>query len=917
MRLMRRAILLGCVMVLSPLSPVFPSPPPMSVHVLVTAEAPIAVLTQRYDNNRSGANLNETVLNTRNVNVDDFGLVFTRTVEGQVYAQPLYVSNLPFTDAVSGQVTTHNAVFVATMHNDVYAFDADDPAASTPLWHVNFGPSAPVPNLDFGNRLGSYSDIAVEVGIVSTPVIDLSTGTIYVVALTKEYTSDGSYQYHHRLHALDLTTGREKDGGPVDITASAPGAGYDSVDGTIAFSNTQQLQRPALLLSNGVVYVAFGSYADTDPYHGWVLGYDASTLRLVSVFDGTANGNEGGIWQSGWGPSADAGGNVYVVTGNGTWDAMDEGGDADYGDSVVKLGPVSGATTVTNAMTVSDWFTPYNQEILEQVDADLGSSGALLITGTNLLVTGSKAGTIYVVDRTNLGHFNPDGDSQIVQSFAASFGQIYGSVTYWNGPGGLLLYTWGVGDYLKAFRFDGSLFDTTPAYTSTMPAGYPGGMLSLSANGSAPGSGILWASHPYSGDGGQSGILQAFDASNVSHELWDSKQDVARDDLGTYAKFNAPTVADGKVYVGTFSGYLAVYGLLPPPPPTDTPTSSATATPSDTATATPTITPTHTPTPTHTGTATPTHTPTPTQTTTATPTATPTSSATATTSPPSSATPTTTPTEVPSMPTATATAAPSNTATSAASATKADPVSPSATATRTAAPTQTPRPQSETHTSVSIPRPWLSRDIGAVTRHGSASYALGSFMLRGSGHDIWSTADAFLFAYQPLHGDGTITARVVQIDAADAWAKAGVMMRVALTATSAHAMTVLTSRKGASLQYRAQMGRSTVATPGPPTRAPYWVRLTRRGGTVTAYVSGDGTRWSRIRSAPIALHGSVYVGLVVTSHNAGALCLATFDHVTVTSATAAPSRNASKRSTASRSRHAGMATTIGKGLTWQ
>jgi hypothetical protein len=509
----------------------------------------VDVLTQHNDTGRTGTTLHETTLNTTDVNVKTFGKLFTRPVDGQIYAQPLYVSALHIPHK-----GTHNVVFVATMHNSVYAVDADDPRASTPLWQVTLGASIPITNADFGGRYGPYRDISVEIGIVSTPVIDRATDTIYVLAANRD--SDG--RYVHRLHALDLGTGAEKFGGPVGTQGSVPGRGVSSLDGIVTFDNKQQVQRAGLLLANGLVYVAFGGYADTDPYHGWIFAYDARTLQRRAIFNDTPNGAEGGIWQAGWGPAADASGHVYVATGNGDWDASRR--EANYGDSYLKLSPT---------LAVDDWFTPWNQADLLD-DQDLGATGLMLIPGSRLLVGGDKQGTLYLLRQDAMGHYNRHGDTQIVQRFQATKGPIHGGTVFWDGPSGAQVYVWSANDGLKAFSLSSGIFQTTPASQSTVtipPNGFPGGMLALSANGSTAGSGIVWALCPYSGDastGAASGILRAFDASDVSKELWNSRQDASRDDVGTFAKFNTPTIANGKVYVPTFSGYLAVYGLLPP-----------------------------------------------------------------------------------------------------------------------------------------------------------------------------------------------------------------------------------------------------------------------------------------------------------------------------------------------------------------
>jgi hypothetical protein len=510
----------------------------------------VGVLTQHNDNNRTGANLNETVLNTSNVNANQFGKLFSRSVDGQIYAQPLCVPNV----SIPNQ-GTHNVVYVATMHNGVYAFDADDPEASAPLWRVNLGPSVP-----WQDTATLYPDINSEVGITSTPVIDVPSKTLYLVAKTKENNS-----YIQRLHALDIATGMEKPGSPVLIQASLTGSGDGSLNGTISLDPLKQLNRPGLLLLDDVVYIAFGSHGDVDPYHGWVLGYSATTLQQVTAYNTTRTGTRAGIWQGGQGLAADASGHIYLMTGNGTFDYNT--GGANLGNSFVKLATPGG-------LSVVDWFTPHNQDYLNEYDLDLGSTGPVLLPGTSLLLGGGKEGVLYLLDARNMGHFQVGSDSQIVQSFKVTTGLIYGSPVYWNSPDhGPLVYIWGENDSLKAFQLVNGRLQTTPLATSTMtlPNGRPGGMLSLSANGNTAGSGIVWASHPLNASAHHAtvaGILRAFDASDVSKELWNSKQDPICNDSGSFAKFCPPTVANGKVYLATFSNQLVVYGLrngAPPP----------------------------------------------------------------------------------------------------------------------------------------------------------------------------------------------------------------------------------------------------------------------------------------------------------------------------------------------------------------
>jgi hypothetical protein len=802
----------------------------------------VQIVTQHNDISRTGANLHETRLTTRNLRVGTFGKLFHRRVDGHIYAQPLYMPGLE----MPGH-GTRNVVFVATMHNSVYAFDADQPSAAAPLWHRSLEPSSSLPDTNIGFNCGRYADIAVEIGILSTPVIDPTAGTIYLVTFTRVGAPGSlSAHYQHWLHGLNITTGAERPGSPRQISAT-----INTNRGTLTFDSKCQNQRPGLLLTGGRLYVAFASYCDSGPYHGWVLGYDPSNLQPAGAFSVSPNGDRGGVWQAGAGLTADSRHDIYFVTGNGAFDANLRS----FGDCLVKLDA---------NLSLTDWFSPFNNQALSSADNDLGSSGVLLLPGTNLLVTGGKEGRLYLINRSSLGHFNPAGDTQIVQSFQAiglpnaagvpappnTTHHIHGSPVHWRGPGGDHVYVWGENDWLRAYHFDGHRFSTIPgaseinfksilnetaigapalganggrlgvawtgtdrehhlnfetsldghtfggkvtlietsidgpglafgsgkwfmAWTGTdpdhhvnviasadgvnfsnkvtlnetspfgpalafgngrlflawvgtdaklnllssvdgnnffnkvtlvdnsasapglsfidgrlyllwrgtdpnhslnimespdgvtfgnkvvladssdfhptlikfgqlclawtgrdaarslntltgattnslankrtfgdqsaaapalvnvgasaylgwsgtdtpshlnlshvlgeplpatsnmlAPLGMPGGMLSVSANGSTAGTGILWASLPFQGDANQHvvpGILRAFDAADVRTEVWNSKQNATRDDVGNFAKFCCPTVADGKVYLGTFSGYLAVYGLL-------------------------------------------------------------------------------------------------------------------------------------------------------------------------------------------------------------------------------------------------------------------------------------------------------------------------------------------------------------------
>ena len=521
---------------------------PAAAQTLALPANPPAILTQHDNTARTGANRQEMMLTTANVNTASFGKLFSRNVEGYLYAQPLYVPNLKMAD---GKI--HNVVFLATSHNSVYAFDADDPKASAPLWKINLGPSVPASEV----YTTHWTDMRGEIGITSTPVIDPATGTIFVVAKTKQ---NGTYV--QRFHALTLTTGKERAGSPVLIKASVPGTGAGSAGGQLAFDPVRQLQRTSLLLLNGVVYAAFGSHADAGIFHGWILGYSARTLAQTCVFNTTPDGSEGAIWQASMGLGADAAGNIYAATGNGTFDANT--GGKDWGNTLLRLRPAG------KTLKVMDYFTPYNQAQLNVHDTDLGASGPLLIPNSRLILQGGKDGWLYLVDQDKMGHYGKGSNDQIVQSFAIAQGNIHGGPVYWDGPGGPWVYVWAEFDHLKAFHLaDGKLDQFSSSQSEwQVPDGMPGGFLSVSSNGSTAGTGIVWTNTPYDANANWDtvpGIIRAYDAADLTHELWNSKMNTDRDDSGMFAKFCPPTVVNGKVYTATFSGQLNVYGLLAAP----------------------------------------------------------------------------------------------------------------------------------------------------------------------------------------------------------------------------------------------------------------------------------------------------------------------------------------------------------------
>jgi len=512
------------------------------------------VFTQRYDNARSGENTQELSLTPSNVTVGQFGRLFILPVDGQVYAQPLYVTNV----AIPSQ-GTHNVVYVATENDSVYAFDADTYSA-TPLWEDNFlNPTAGVTTVPAQDLITNNdpSGIIPVIGITGTPVIDPGSGTLYVVGYTKELqdptcTANCAYNYVHRLHALDITTGAEKFGGPVIISASVPGNGYDSVGGTVTFTGLHHLQRPGLLLLNGTVYIGFGSHSDNDPYHGWLMAYNATTLQQTAVLNITPNGEEGSIWQGGGGISVDESGYIYVVTANGTFDANT--GGVDYGESVLKLQVQSGH------FQVLDYFTPANYAVLNQEDLDLGSSPALIMPDqpgahAHLLATGGKDGRVWILNRDNLGQLQTN-DAGALQVIPGISDLLIGGATYWNGN----MYLQEVGDFLFQYPLQNGVAQT-PISSPDQFGGYPDSPTVVSANGKD--NAILWLvqSNTY-GSGGVE-VLYAFDADNVANELYDSTQAPNRSDhAGPAIKFVVPTVANGKVYIAA-SGEVDVYGLLP------------------------------------------------------------------------------------------------------------------------------------------------------------------------------------------------------------------------------------------------------------------------------------------------------------------------------------------------------------------
>jgi len=527
----------------------------------IAAAEPSAVLTHHNDNSRTGANLNETTLNITNVNTNSFGLLYTRTLDDQLYAQPLVMTNV----SIPGR-GAHNIVIAATVNDSVYAFDADDQTVLSPYWQVSFlGPNVVAPSTDdiLASPCGNFRNISGNFGIIGTPVIDPVAGTLFVVARTKEFSAN----YVERLHALDVSTGAERSNSPVIITATYPGNGTGSISGMLTFDPYKQNQRSALALVNGVLYIGWASHCDWDIYHGWLIGYNATNLQQEVVYNVSPNGYRAGIWMAGEGPSADSNGNIYLSIGNGTVGTNGNPRDTiNRGESFLKL------TRSGTNFTVASWFTPYNYANLEAGDLDLGSAGLLLIPGTNLAFSAGKQGIAYLVNRDNMGGLSfSSADTNVVQSFTLASDSLYGSPVWWDGPNASYGYVWPASDYLQQYKFDrGTGRFVFPEIDSPSPApsGHPGGFLALSANGTNSGSGIVWASHQIGGSAQGAvlaGILHAYNAENVAVELWNSEQLSARDAVGNFAKFVPPTIANGKLYLATFSNRLNVYGLFTPP----------------------------------------------------------------------------------------------------------------------------------------------------------------------------------------------------------------------------------------------------------------------------------------------------------------------------------------------------------------
>jgi hypothetical protein len=509
---------------------------------LAARTAPAQVVTSQYNNARTGATLNEKTLTPRNVNAKEFGKLGAFRVDGAVYAQPLFVPALD----IPGK-GRHDVLFVATEHDSVYAFDANRPN-DAPLWQVSFLDKkrsvTTVPAQDV-----ECPFIQPEVGITSTPVIDMKTGTLYVLARTMIGHMLTRSEYFQHLHALAMTTGAEKFGGPKLITASVPGRGAGATDGQVRFDPLRENPRAALALTDGTLYLTWASSCDVDPYHGWIMAYDAATLAQKAVLNVTPDGTEGGIWASDTGPAVDPAGYVYIPTGNGTFDAAPRG--RDYGDSILKV------TLQGSSIAVRDFFTPHDQARISDADADLGSSGPLVLpdqpgSHPHLLLQPTKGAQIYVIDRDKMGEFHSDADA-VIQRLDMSGGG-YGAMAYWNGH----VFFACSDDFLRDYAVkDGKLL---PVRSSTIKFDNPGATPSVSANGNRDA--IVWAISTRTWNGADKpAILYAFDAGNIAQPIYNSEQNAKRDHGPIATRFVFPLVVNGRVYFGA-RGEVDVYGLV-------------------------------------------------------------------------------------------------------------------------------------------------------------------------------------------------------------------------------------------------------------------------------------------------------------------------------------------------------------------
>jgi hypothetical protein len=519
----------------------------LTVQAAVSSTTAPDITTYHNDLARDGLNAQETILTLSNVNSAQFGKIGFDTVDGLVDAEPLYLANV----TAGGKL--RNVLYVASEHDSVYAFDAD---TGVQIWKTSILGSGETTSDD-----RNCSQITPEIGITSTPVIDRKqgpNGTLFTVGMSK----DASGNYHQRLHALDITTGAEISGSPTEIAATYPGTGDNTSNGNVVFDPSQYAERAALLLLNGNIYTGWTSHCDAGLYTGWIIAYSESTLQQTQVLNVTPNGAEGSIWMAGDGLAADSSGNIYFLDANGsfdtTFDANSFPAQGDYGNAMIKL-------STSGKLAVADYFETYNTGSESADDKDMGSGGEILLPDQkdssglvhHLIVGAGKDSNIYIGDRDNLGKFDAasTADSNIYQIVTGGVANsVFSTPAFFNG----VLYYGAVGDTLRAFPMTNAKLASTASSVSATSFPYPGTTPGISANGTQ--NGIVWA---LESSNSSAAVLHAYDATNLSHELYNSNQaGSGRDSFGNGNKFITPMIVNGKVYVGTQTG-VAVFGLLP------------------------------------------------------------------------------------------------------------------------------------------------------------------------------------------------------------------------------------------------------------------------------------------------------------------------------------------------------------------
>lgn len=514
----------------------------LALFVCVRLSAQVNVLQNRYDRFSRASNDQEALLTPDLVKSGNFGKIFSYYVDGAVYAQPLYVSGLQIPSR-----GTHNVLYVATMNDKVYAFDAD--RSGPPLWRRDLTDESmgvtPVPISDITNS--NELNIVGNAGIESTPVIDLSGNALFLLARTKE-----NGQYVQRVHSLDLLDGHDQLP-PVTVTAQVPGSAKDAVKGMVSFDPRAGHQRAALALAKGNLVLAWASHEDLRPYHGWIMSYDAKTLRQNGALCITPDTADGGVWQSGRGPVVDKNGALYFEVGNGGWD-----GKRNFGNSLIKV------EVTARGLGVSDFYTPADYVHQNETDADLGSSGPLLIEDKDLLIAGNKQGQVLQLKASHLGGLSPS-DTGILSTLDLRSGRVMAGPALSDGPGGSSFYIWNETGVAQAFKLGTRLLEVNAIAKGTvLSRASPGGALTLSSNHSQVATGVLWATvgKSKSADhGNAAGVFRALNADTLE-ELWNSEQNAKRDRLGTLVKFVPPVVANGRVYIPNYDNAVNVYGRV-------------------------------------------------------------------------------------------------------------------------------------------------------------------------------------------------------------------------------------------------------------------------------------------------------------------------------------------------------------------